>query len=72
MAPLNDAVPPAVREKLQETERAIIDGKLHPFAGPIVDQEGKERVASGKVMSDEELNGMRFLVDGIEGRSPKH
>jgi simple sugar transport system substrate-binding protein len=72
MAPLNDAVPPAVREKLQEAERAIIDGKLHPFAGPIVDQEGKERVASGKVMSDEELNGMKFLVDGIEGRSPKH
>jgi basic membrane protein A and related proteins len=70
MAPLNDAVPPAVREKLLEAEHAIVGGKLHPFAGPIIDQEGRERVARGKLMSDEDLNGMKFLVDGIEGRAP--
>lgn len=71
MAPLNSAVPANLRAKFAGDERAIIDGKLHPFTGPIYDQDGKERLAAGKVMSDEEMNNMNYLVKGVDGTVPK-
>ena len=71
MAPLNAAVPAELREKAVAIERDIAAGKLHPFTGPIVDQEGKERVAAGQVMPAAELGGMNYLVQGVEGLLPK-
>ncbi|GAC1323214.1 MAG: BMP family ABC transporter substrate-binding protein [Collimonas sp.] len=71
MAPLNSTVPADLRDKFAGDERDIIDGKLHPFTGPIYDQEGKERLAAGKVMNDEEMNNMNYLVKGIDGTVPK-
>ncbi len=71
MAPLNSAVPADAREKMAADEKAIIDGRLHPFAGPIVDQSGKERVAAGKIISDDDLNNMNYLVKGIDGSMPQ-
>ena len=72
MAPLNAAVPAAVREKFAAAERGIAEGKLNPFTGPIVDQDGKERVAAGKVIGADELNNMNYLVKGVDGTVPKH
>jgi hypothetical protein len=37
---------------------------LHPFAGPIKDQSGKVRVPAGKAMSDGEMLGMKWYVEG--------
>jgi simple sugar transport system substrate-binding protein len=71
MAPLNPVVPAAVREKFAAKEREILEGKLHPFAGPVVDQDGKERVPAGRNISDEELSNMNYLVKGIDGTVPK-
>lgn len=71
MAPLNSAVPADVREKMAADEKAIIDGQLHPFAGPIFDQSGKERVAAGKIISDDDLSNMNYLVKGIDGSMPQ-
>ena len=71
MAPLNPAVPAELREKVAGIERDIASGKLNPFAGPIVDQDGKERVAAGQALSAADLGGMNYLVKGVEGLLPK-
>ena len=71
MAPLNAAVPADVREKVAALERDIASGKLKVFTGPIVDQDGKERVAAGQSMTPAELDQMNYLVKGVEGMLPK-
>lgn len=71
MAPLNPAVPADVREKVQQLGDAIAAGSLHPFTGPIVDQDGKVRVAAGQTISAADLDNMNYLVQGVEGLMPK-
>lgn len=71
MQPLNSAVPADVREEFETAQRDIVAGKLQPFTGPIRDQDGKERVAAGKVLSEAEPNKMNYLVEGVEGTLPK-
>ena len=65
------SLPADVIAKAQETVEAIRSGQLHPFAGPIMDQEGNEVVAAGAVMSDGELLGMDYYVMGVDGSVPK-
>ena len=72
MSDFNSKLLPAdVIAKAQETVEAIRSGQLHPFAGPIMDQEGNEVVAAGAVMSDGELLGMDYYVMGVDGSVPK-
>jgi basic membrane protein A and related proteins len=71
LAPLNPAVPKDVAELVAAREKDIGAGKLHPFQGPVKDNEGKERVAAGKTMGDEELSKMDFYVEGVQGKLPK-
>jgi basic membrane protein A len=70
LAPLNPAVPKDVAELVAGREKDIGSGKLHPFQGPIKDNSGKERVASGKTMSDDEMQKMDFYVEGVQGSLP--
>jgi basic membrane protein A and related proteins len=69
MTTQNPALPAEVRALMDE--KAIIEGKLHPFTGPIKDQSGKERVAAGKPIPDSELAGINWLVDGVQGTLPR-
>jgi len=63
---------PADVKKLAEERRDLIKaGKLHPFAGPLKDQSGKEFVAAGKVLDDNALHSMNTYVEGVEGSIPK-
>jgi len=71
LAPLNPAVPKDVAELVAAKEKDIAAGKLHPFQGPVKDNEGKERVAAGKTISDEELSKMDYYVEGVPGKLPK-
>lgn len=71
LQPLNSAIPADVRDKVAKLEKDIIDGKLHPFAGPVVDQDGKVRVPAGQVISAADLGNMNYLVQGVEGALPK-
>lgn len=70
MAPYTN-MPDDIAKLARETEVAIRDGKLHPFAGPIRDQDGKMRVARGDNMPDSELLKMNWYVEGVEGKLPK-
>ncbi|MDP4302560.1 BMP family ABC transporter substrate-binding protein [Leptothrix discophora] len=66
LAPFNKKVPADVAFQVRDRERAIAMGKLHPFAGRIVDQAGKVRQASG-TMKDAMLAQMDYLVEGVVG-----
>jgi len=37
----------------------------------VKDNEGKERVASGKTMTDDAMQKMDFYVEGVQGKLPK-
>lgn len=40
------------------------------FTGPIKDNAGEEKVAEGAAMTDEELLGMSWFVEGVDGEIP--
>jgi basic membrane protein A len=70
MGPFNPIVPRAVQDKVNQTAADIGAGKFHPFTGPVIDNQGKERLAAGKVMSDEVLSRMDYYVEGVQGTLP--
>jgi simple sugar transport system substrate-binding protein len=70
MAPLSARVPKDVQDMVKKVEADITAGKLHPFTGPVVDQDGKVRVAAGKVISDEDLEKMDYYVQGVASKMP--
>ncbi len=55
----------------KNTEEAIKTGAVHPFRGPIKDQDGKLRVKEGEFLDDGALLGMDWYVEGVEGKLPK-
>jgi basic membrane protein A and related proteins len=70
IAPYGPAVTPEVAAAADKVKDAIAAGELHPFAGPITNQAGELAVAEGEVVSDEELLGMNWYVQGIKDTLP--
>lgn len=71
IAPFSDFVPKDVVTMAEKTIEDIKSGALHPFKGPIKDQSGKLIVEEGKVLSDGDLLGMNWYVEGVDGKLPK-
>jgi basic membrane protein A len=71
IAPMNAAVPKDVKALVTKLEGEIRTGKRHPFAGPVVDQDGKTVVPAGKNMTDDELGAMNYYVQGVASKLPK-
>ncbi len=71
LAPLNEAVPEAVAAQVAEAKEAIKAGSLHPFQGPVRNQNGEVVVAEGGAMTDEQLLRMEYYVEGVQGNLPK-
>ncbi len=71
LAPYGDAVPADVRKAADEVKQSIIDGTLHPFQGPIKNQKGELVVKAGEVISDKDLLGLNWYVEGVEGSIPQ-
>ncbi len=70
VAPINAAVPADVVALVKAAETDIASGKLHPFTGPMRDNEGKERLANGQKITDEALLKMDYYVEGVQGKLP--
>lgn len=70
LAPLNPAVPAAVKAEVEALANKLRVGSFHPFTGPIVDQAGTERLSAGTVMDDVALGKMDFFVQGVASRLP--
>jgi simple sugar transport system substrate-binding protein len=66
LAPLNPALPKDAAALVAAREADIVSGRLHPFAGRIVDRDGRVRLASG-VMPDAQIATMDWFVPGVVG-----
>ncbi len=71
LAPLNKKIPADVVTRVEKVKNAISDGSFHPFSGPIKNQDGKIIVEEGKSLTDNDLLGMTYYVDGVLGSIPK-
>jgi len=72
IADLNPDVPDDLRDRVMKARQAIIDGKLHPFAGPVRDQSGKVRVPEGEIMPDDAKLKLDYYVEGVASKLPKN
>jgi len=71
LAPISDRVPADVKALVEEKAAAIKAGTLHPFAGPVTDQDGTVQIAAGATPDDGHLLGMSYFVKGVQGTIPK-
>ncbi len=66
LAPYGKAVTPAVAQAADAVRDGIMAGTLHAFTGPIKDQKGAVKVASGATIADAELLKMDWYVAGVQ------
>jgi len=67
-------VPPAVQQEVLARQKDIASGKLQPFAAgkaPILSNSGAVLIATGNALSDTQILGMNFLVQGVQGSLPR-
>ncbi len=70
-AEYGEIVPADVKAAADVVREGIVDGTMHPFQGPINNQQGEEVVAAGEVLDDGVLLGMNYYVEGVQGDLPK-
>jgi simple sugar transport system substrate-binding protein len=70
MGPFGKAVTAETQELMRKAQADMVSGKLHPFMGPVKDNEGHVRVPAGKTMTDDALSKMDYYVDGVQGKLP--
>ena len=58
-------VPKAVQDEVLQRQKELAAGQLQPFTGPISDNEGRQVVAPSKKLTDPEILGMNYLVQGV-------
>ena len=67
-------VPKAVQQEVLARQKDIASGKLQPFAAgkaPVVSNTGAVMIAAGSALTDAQILGMNFLVQGVQGSLPK-
>ena len=62
-------VPTDVRQRVLECRKAIMEGAFAVFRGPVLDRDGRVRIAEGAVPSDQQLLEMDWFVPGVVGES---
>jgi simple sugar transport system substrate-binding protein len=63
-------VPAPVRTLIETRRKAIVEGRWQPFVAPLVDNEGKVRLAHGQ-LDDAQISTMNWFVRGVVGTVPK-
>jgi basic membrane protein A len=66
----NASVPADVKTAVDERKKTIIDGSAPIWKGPIKDNTGKEVIAKDAVADDGFLHGIKFYVEGVQGKVP--
>jgi simple sugar transport system substrate-binding protein len=61
-------VPKKVQDEVLAKQKQMGAGKLHPFTGPITDNEGRSVLFAGQQLSDEQILSMNYLVAGVVGK----
>ena len=66
----SDKISDGTMAKISEAADAMKAGSFHPLTGPVMDQDGTERLAAGVTIADPDLLGIDWLVKGVETRLP--
>jgi simple sugar transport system substrate-binding protein len=66
----NAVVPEDVKTLIETRKKGIIDGSAPIWKGPLKDNTGKEVLPADKVADDGFLHGIKFYVEGVEGKIP--
>ena len=63
-------VPKAVQDEVLARQRDIAAGRLHPFqaSGAVRDNAGRVVIAAGQTLTDPQILGMDFLIEGVQGK----
>ena len=67
-------VPATVQQEVLARQKDIASGKLQPFAAgkvPVLSNTGAVMIAAGSALTDAQILGMNFLVQGVQGSLPK-
>ena len=64
-------VPKPVQDEVLARQRDIAAGRLHPFhaLAAVKNNEGREAIAAGQTLSDEQILNMDWLVEGVHGKA---
>jgi basic membrane protein A len=68
---IDSGLPAAQRDSVAAERHALLDGRATPFAAPLVDNQGRTRLARG-ALDDAQIAGMDWLVQGVVGNMPAH
>ncbi len=68
---IDPRLPLALRQRVETTRQAIVDGRFKPFSAPLADNTGKVRLARG-ALDDVAIQHMDWLVDGVVGTLPRN
>jgi basic membrane protein A and related proteins len=71
LAPFGESIPQDVRDLVTATQDKITKGEFNVFTGPIKDQTGAEKVPAGATLTDGEVLGMNWFVEGVVGQLPQ-
>ncbi len=67
LAPFGPNVPQDVQDLALKTVEELRSGELKPFTGPMNDQNGELKIEAGEAPSDETLQSIDWLVEGVTG-----
>ncbi len=70
LAPLSPQVPDDVKGLVEEWKQNILSGEWDVFCGPIKGQAGKLAIPPGECMSDGDMLGISWFVEGVVGEVP--
>lgn len=66
IAPINPKVPKEILDLVDKQRQRIEGGHLQIFSGPLYDQHGTLKVASGHSLTDEDLLKLQWFVKGVK------
>jgi simple sugar transport system substrate-binding protein len=69
LSALRADLPASLKADLEQRRQAILSGRFKPFSGPLMDNQGRERLARGE-LADEAIAQMDWLVQGVLGTLP--
>ncbi|OZG73956.1 hypothetical protein BTA51_09255 [Hahella sp. CCB-MM4] len=67
---LNADIPIDIVNMVEARRQQIASGEYHVFQGPVKNQRGWVVIKEGNIPSDQELQGMTWYAEGIDGRMP--
>jgi basic membrane lipoprotein Med (substrate-binding protein (PBP1-ABC) superfamily) len=68
---LNEKVPSSVKKEVETVKKQMIQGKTVVFKGPLMTQDAKLIAKEGVVLSDDQVQQMNYLLDGVITPLPK-